>query len=136
MRLVGTMKRKLTTVTIIMTACLMVFSVFAEYPLKDNSEIIGVWKMEAESPALDGVKRKLEAEWEFKQDGTFIGRSKDFRASGALTSKLNYAVEDGKIIKQLRPGSSKNEACTVIEKEGMKMILKCRTLYFFLTKQQ
>ena len=117
--------------------CLMVTTVYAEYSLKSQSEIIGVWDVQAESPKLDGVKRALETEWEFKQDGTFIGKSKDFRAAqGVLTSQLKYSVENGKIRKQLRPGSSKYEECSVIEKEGADMILKCRNLYFFLTKKQ
>ena len=129
------MRRNLTSIIMIAVACLMVSTVYAEYLLKDNSEIVGVWDVVAEAPSLDGVKRELDSIWEFKKNGALISKSKDYRAgSGTLSSKLKYRVENGKVMKEIRPG--KYESCTVIEKEGTDMILKCRNLYFFLTKQQ
>lgn len=106
---------------------------YAEYPLADNSEIVGVWTVDAESPKLDGPKTSLEQRWEFKTDGVIVSTSTDPRASSSFPVNLKYWVEDGKIKKEIRPG--KTEMCTVVEKEGPKMTLYCRNLYFFLTKK-
>jgi hypothetical protein len=47
---------------------------------------------------------------------------------------IKYAIENGDIKKQTKPGQEKYESCSVVEKEGSKMILKCSFLYYFLTK--
>ncbi len=104
--------------------------VLAEYTLEDNSEIVGVWTVDAESPSLDSPKRSLNQEWEFKKNGAIVSTSTDPRAKASFPVTLKYWVEDGKIKKEIRPG--KTEMCTVVEKEGPGMTLYCRNLYFFL----
>jgi hypothetical protein len=111
------------------------FSVNAEVALKDNSEILGKWNLYAESPKLDGEKKNVTVEWDFKADGVLqttatdsVGRTKEMKIA------IKYAVENGEIKKQTVPGREKYESCKVVEKEGSKMILKCTYLYFFLTK--
>jgi hypothetical protein len=52
-----------------------------------------------------------------------------------LRATLNYSIEEGKLLKQAAPGRSKMETCVAIEKENNKMVLKCQTLYFFMTKK-
>ena len=112
-----------------------VFSANAEVALKDNSEILGKWNLYAESPKLDGEKKKVTVEWDFKADGVLqttatdsVGRTKEMKIA------IKYTVENGGIKKQTVPGRDKYESCKVVEKEGSKMILKCTYLYFFLTK--
>jgi hypothetical protein len=111
------------------------FSANAEVALKDNSEILGKWNLYAESPKLDGEKKNVTVEWDFKADGVLqttatdsVGRTKEMKIA------IKYAVENGEIKKQTVPGREKYESCKVVEKEGSKMILKCTYLYFFLTK--
>jgi hypothetical protein len=111
------------------------FSANAEIALKDNSEILGKWNLYAESPKLDGEKKNVTVEWDFKADGVLqttatdsVGRTKEMKIA------IKYAVENGEIKKQTVPGREKYESCKVVEKEGSKMILKCTYLYFFLTK--
>ncbi len=111
------------------------FSANAEVALKDNSEILGKWNLYAESPKLDGEKKKVTVEWDFKADGILqttatdsVGRTKEMKIA------IKYTVENGGIKKQTVPGREKYESCKVVEKEGSKMILKCTYLYFFLTK--
>ena len=111
------------------------FSANAEVALKDNSEILGKWNLYAESPKLDGEKKNVTVEWDFKADGVLqttatdsVGRTKEMKIA------IKYAVENGEIKKQTTPGREKYESCKVVEKEGSKMILKCTYLYFFLTK--
>ena len=45
----------------------------AEVALKDDSEILGKWKLYAESTKLDGEQKPVTIEWEFKDDE--IGRA-------------------------------------------------------------
>ena len=116
-----------------LTFCLTISIAHAEYTLEDNSEIVGLWTVNAESPKLDGPKIALDQAWEFKKNGIIISTSRDTRATESFPVTLKYWVEDGKIKKEIRPG--KTELCTVIEKEGSGMTLYCRNLYFFLTKK-
>jgi hypothetical protein len=118
-----------------LAAFIFAFSANAEVALKDNSEILGKWKLYAEAPKLDGEKKTVTVEWDFKADGVLqttatdsVGRTKEMKIA------IKYAVENGEIKKQTVPGREKYESCKVVEKEGSNMVLKCTYLYFFLTK--
>ena len=52
-----------------------------------------------------------------------------------LRAVLNYSLANGKIVKQAAPGRSKMETCSAAEKEGNKMVLKCQSVYYFMTKK-
>lgn len=111
------------------------FSAHAEVALKDNSEILGKWKLYAEATKLEGEQKPVTIEWDFKGNGVLkqtatdsVGRTKEMKID------IKYSVENGEIKKQTKPGKEKYESCKVIEKEGSKMILKCPFLYYFLTK--
>jgi hypothetical protein len=116
-------------------ALLVAFSVHADVALKDNSEILGKWNLTAEATKLDGEKKAVKVEWNFLADGTLqttatdsVGRTKEMKIA------IKYAVENGEIKKQTKPGQEKYESCKVVEKEGSEMILKCPFLFYFLTK--
>lgn len=118
-----------------LAALLLAFSANAEVALKDNSEILGKWKLYAEAAKLDGEQKAVTVEWDFRADGVLqttatdsVGRTKEMKIA------IKYSVENGDIKKQTTPGRDKYESCNVVEKEGSKMILKCTYLYFFLTK--
>lgn len=118
------------------TAIFFALSAQADVALKDNSEILGKWNLYAEAAKLEGEKKALTVEWDFKADGTLqttstdsVGRTSEFKVA------LKYSVDDGAIKKQSSPGREKYESCKVVEKDGAKMILKCKYLYFFLTKK-
>jgi hypothetical protein len=118
-----------------LAALFFAFSANAEVALKDNSEILGKWKLYAEALKLDGEQKAVTVEWDFKENGILtstatdsVGRTKEMKID------IKYAVENGEIKKQATPGREKYESCKVVEKEGSKMILKCPFLYFFLTK--
>ena len=121
---------------VMLPAVFFALTVHAEVQLKDNSEIVGKWTLNAEALKLDGEKKALKSEWEFKTDGVLtntatdsVGRTSEFQAS------LKYFVEDGVIKKQTTPGREKYETCTVIEKSASEMTLKCGNLYYFLSKK-
>lgn len=117
-------------------AVFLAFTANAEILLKDNSEILGKWNLYAESPKLDGEKKALSIEWDFKSDGMLNTKSIDtFGRTKTFEVALKYSVEDGAIKKQATPGREKYESCKVVEKSGSDMILKCTYLYFFLTKK-
>ena len=115
----------------------LAFSANAETALTE-ADIIGVWSIDAESNHLDGSGgKKLETTWTFNKDGTMIGESTDSQRNarvGKFRITVKYRIEDGKLIKQVSPGRSKEETCVAIEKETPKMTLKCRTNYFFMSK--
>lgn len=118
-----------------LAALFFAFSANAEVALKDNSEILGKWKLYAEAAKLDGEQKPVTIEWDFKSDGVLqqtatdsVGRTKEMKIA------IKYVIENGEIKKQAKPGQEKYESCKVIEKDGSKMILKCPFLYYFLTK--
>jgi hypothetical protein len=118
-----------------LVALFFAFSANAEVTLQSNSEILGKWKLYAEAMKLDGEKKAVTVEWEFKADGALlttatdsVGRTKEMKIA------IKYFVEDGEIKKQTKPGQEKYESCKVVDKDSSKMTLKCQFLYYFLTK--
>ena len=104
-----------------------------------QADLLGTWQIDKESLQNDGSKsRSLNSTWTFKNDGTIEGVSQESDAHARvdmLRATLNYSIEEGKLLKQAAPGRSKMETCVAIEKENNKMVLKCQTLYFFMTKK-
>ena len=118
-----------------LAALFFAFSANADVALKDNSEILGKWKLYAEATKLDGEQKPVTIEWEFKEDGVLKQTATDsVGRTGEMKIAIKYSVENGEIKKQTKPGQEKYESCKVVEKEGSKMILKCPFLYYFLTK--
>lgn len=118
-----------------LAALFFAFSAQAEVSLKDESDLLGNWKLYAEATKLDGEQKPVTIEWDFKENGVLkqtatdsVGRTKEMKID------IKYAVENGELKKQTKPGQEKYESCKVIEKDGSKMILKCPFLYYFLTK--
>lgn len=107
----------------------------AEVALKDESEILGKWKLTAEAAKLDGEKKSVIVEWDFQSGGILHTIATD---AGGRTNEmvidLKYSIENGDIKKQTSPGREKYEMCNVVEKDSASMVLKCTYLYFFLTK--
>lgn len=116
-------------------AIFFALSANADVILKDNSEILGKWKVTAEAAKLDGEKKNVIVEWDFQDGGILMTKATD---AGGRTKEMNipiqYKVEGGVIKKQVAPGREKFEDCKVVEKQGSEMILKCPFLFFFLTK--
>lgn len=120
---------------LLLAASFFILSANADIALKDNSEILGKWNLYAEAAKLDGEKKAVTVEWDFKENGVLqtkatdsIGRTKEMNIA------VKYSVADGEIKKQASPGREKYESCKVVEKNGSNMILKCTYLFFFLTK--
>lgn len=111
-------------------------AVHADVALKDSSEILGKWALTAESIKIDGEKKSVASSWEFKNDGTLISVATDsLGRTKEMTVAVKYAVEDGLIKKQVSPGRDKYESCTVVQREGSDIILRCTNLFLFLTKK-
>ncbi|WAK00349.1 hypothetical protein [Methylobacter sp. YRD-M1] len=117
---------------------LLSFAANADVPLT-QSDLLGTWQIDKESVDREGTKsRSINTTWTFKADGTLEGISQESDAHARidqLRAVLNYSVQDGKLVKQAAPGRSRMETCTAIEKENNKMILKCQSTYFFMTKK-
>ncbi len=117
---------------------LLSFSANADVPLT-QSDLLGTWQIDKESVDREGTKsRSINTTWTFKADGTLEGISQESDVHARidqLRAVLNYSVQDGKLVKQAAPGRSRMETCTAIEKENDKMVLKCQSTYFFMTKK-
>ncbi|MDD5216137.1 MAG: hypothetical protein PHQ03_11465 [Methylococcales bacterium] len=119
-----------------LAALLFSTTAYADVALKDSSEILGHWVVSAESLKLDGEKKLIKSSWDFKDDGTLTAISTDsLGRTKEMTVVVKYTVEDGLIKKQLSPGREKYESCSVIQREGSDMVLKCTNLFLFLTKK-
>jgi len=118
-----------------LAAIFFALSANADVVLKDESEILGKWKVTAEAAKLDGEKKKVIVQWEFLTGGVLQTISTDSNGrTNEMHIQIKYMVEDGVIKKQVSPGREKFENCKVVEKTGNDMILKCPFLYYFLTK--
>lgn len=119
-----------------LAAFLFASQAHADVMLKDNSEILGHWVVNAESLKIDGEKKLIKSAWNFKNDGTLTAVSTDsLGRTSEMTVVVKYSIEDGVIKKQLSPGREKYETCAVVQKEGTDMVLKCTNLFLFLTKK-
>ncbi len=125
------------TITTLLTlfAAFVAFNAAADVKLENNAKLLGKWRVTAEAPALDKDKKKLNVTWEFQKDGTLmtigedtVGRTKE------MDIPIKYSVADGVIKKQASPGRDKYEDCAVVEMSDKDMILKCKYLYFFLSR--
>lgn len=114
------------------------FAAAAEVNLT-QADVLGTWKIDKESASSDGSNaRTSNTTWTIKADGTLEGVTQDSDAHARLDSLravLNYSIQDGKLVKQAAPGRSKMETCEAIEKNGNQMVLKCQTVYYFMTKK-
>lgn len=125
------------TITTLLSLCLALAaaSAQAEIKLADNSKILGKWQVTHESLALDREKKPLHVTWDFQKDGTLMTTGEDARSGiGEMSIPIKYSVADGVIKKQATPGREKYEDCAVVEMEGNSMVLKCKFLYFFMTR--
>lgn len=117
---------------------LLSFSAAADVQLT-KPELLGTWQIDKESNSSDGSKaRSSNTTWTFKEDGTLEGVTQESDTHARLDSlraELNYSIENGKLVKQAAPGRSKMETCAAVEKEGNKMVLKCPSVYYFMTKK-
>lgn len=117
-------------------AIFFTLSAQADVALKDASEILGKWELNAEALKLDGEKKKVKSEWEFKPNGILQSTATDsLGRTNEMIVPVKFFVEDGLLKKQAAPGREKYESCIVIEKDNSKMVLKCTSLFFFLTKK-
>ncbi|MGR9086711.1 MAG: hypothetical protein ACU841_06515 [Gammaproteobacteria bacterium] len=111
-------------------------SAYADVMLKDESDILGKWKLYAEASKLDGEKKMVDIVWDFAPGGVLNTSANDTRGrTQEMKIAVGYRVEDGVIKKELAPGRGKYESCTVVEKTDADMTIKCTFQYFFLTKK-
>lgn len=114
------------------------FSALAEIPLT-QADLLGTWQIDKEATNKEGNQaRATNTTWTVKNDGTIEGVSQDSDAHARQASTkavLNYSIDNGKLVKQQAPGRSKMETCEAVEKNGNQMVLKCQTVYFFMSKK-
>lgn len=122
----------------VLALMLLSFSAAAEVKLT-QADLLGTWRIDKESANSDGSNaRSSNTTWNIKQDGTIEGLTHESDSHARvdnLRAVLNYSIQDGKLVKQAAPGRSKMETCEAIEKNGNQMVLKCQTVYFFMTKK-
>lgn len=114
------------------------FSATADVALS-TADILGSWQIDKESSHSDGTHgRTSDTVWTFRADGILEGLSNDgddHARIKQLRAELSYTVENGKVVKQAAPGRSKMETCVAVEKQNNTMVLKCPSVYYFMTKK-
>jgi hypothetical protein len=127
--------KKITTLLAALAVMLSISAYAQDIKLEDNSKILGKWKVNAEALGLDKEKKALHVSWDFQKNGTLLTTGEDsLGRTKEMDIAIKYSVENGVIKKQSSPGREKYEECAVVELSGKDMILKCRSLYFFLTR--
>lgn len=128
--------KTITTFVSLLVMLAVTASAQADISLADNSTILGKWKVNAESMGLDKEKKALNVTWEFQKNGTLMTIAEDtLGRTKEMDIAIKYSVENGVIKKQLSPGREKYEDCSVVEMVGNNMTLKCKGLYFFMTRK-
>jgi hypothetical protein len=120
----------------LLAAGVFAVSAFAAVPLKDNSEIVGVWLLESVALGLDKPRITENRTWEFRADGTIVTSGFNRHFGRDDTQTVKYEVADGKI-KAENPGRpGKTLDYVVHEKSGDTMILQggLEGFYFFKKK--
>jgi hypothetical protein len=106
--------------------------VLAEPVIKDQSEVVGTWLLEATAIRKGGEKTPEQAKWVFSEDGTLTTTS-FYKFSGlsgqAGTLTERFEIKDGALVGE-RSGTFK-----LIEKQGNEMILKGPFGYYFFKKE-
>jgi hypothetical protein len=99
--------------------------------LINNSEILGEWKLYAESADLHKEKTTVDKIWTFNDTG-ILGV---YHPNNNTSESLKYSIENGSITKQINPGREKYEVCHVVTLEENSMILDCKYLHYFFTQK-
>lgn len=109
-----------------------------------EKDILGNWTVNFEANDAKGASGSVGSSavsrtWTFKSDGVLTSTIKDnhpnARNQSKIAASLKYRIEDGKLIMQVAPGRSKEDVCSALEMEGADLLLKCRFLYYSLTKK-
>lgn len=111
------------------------FSANADTLSIEKSELLGKWNLYAESIKLDGEKKAITVEWDFRDDGVLMTKSTDsVGRTKEMVIPIKYSVENGVLKKQSTPGREKYDDCKAVEKDGANLVLNCSNLFFFLKK--
>lgn len=111
-------------------------SAWADVALKDNSEIVGKWLLEAVAPGLTKPKIEEQRIWEFRANGVAFTSGFNRHLKQDDTREFKYEIVGGKIVADDpgRPGKLLEYA--VYEKTGDRMILKGGIEGFYFFKKQ
>ncbi len=123
-------------ITLSLLAALFAGAAQADVKLEDNSKLLGKWRVNSESLGLDKERKKINVTWNFQNNGQIATISEDsLGRTSEMDISIKYSVENGVIKKQSVPGREKYEECSVVELQGNEMILKCKGIYLFMTRQ-
>ena len=112
--------------------------------IKDSSELIGKWKLNATARKIDGEQRLVDQSWEFLKDGTLISTASYESGIGTVYATkidefsvtVKYQIKDGKIVSEVPGRHGKTLTYQLIERNGNDMILRQGAGEFmFFTKQ-
>ena len=131
------MKTKIaSTLGVLLMSSAFSAGVWADVPLKDNTEIVGKWMLESVSAGINKPKIEEKRTWEFRADGVIVTSGYNRHLKQDDSREFKYAITDGKIKAEDpgRPGKTVDYA--VYEKSGDSLILKggIEGFYFFKKK--
>ena len=120
-----------------LSICLLPLHGYAEtIKLKDKSEIVGTWILEAVAPSIKKTRIKENRVWEFRDDGIIAITGYNRKMGANSSQNVQYQIKNGNILTPQvgRPG--KYLTYRVYEKSDTQMILKggIEGFYFFKRK--
>lgn len=128
--------RRISNFLLLLAACIIGTSVYAQVDIEDSSDIVGEWRLEMSAPNKDGSNgNKEEATWDFRSDGTVIiaGYNKFINQDTRFEKNYEVITGDNPVIKiQDNLGTTNYK---IVKKEGDEMILEGPYVYHFFKKQ-
>lgn len=118
--------------TILALASMLAISAVDATETVTQKDIIGTWKVWAESHGKGKEKKNVSNTWEFNAAGVLRAISKDIRTE-TLDYSTTYKVENGVLSKEKMGRPGKYDHCN-IDLKGAEMVLECGNMYYFLTK--
>ncbi len=130
------MKQNRLKIGVVLVFLLAAGNVLAAVEIKDKSEIVGTWVVEATAPSLKREKKPADQTWEFRADGTVTIVSRPRWANSDIKQTTTYTIENN-MIKIARPGRpGKFDRYKIHEKQGNEMVLKGGMEgYYFMVKK-
>jgi hypothetical protein len=106
---------------------------WADVFLKDNSEIVGTWRLESVAPGLEKPRIAENRTWEFKADGVIVTSGFNRHFGTEDRHEWKYEIVNGRIVSDNPGRPGKPIEYVVYEKTADSMTLKggIEGFYFF-----
>ncbi|MGI9211329.1 MAG: hypothetical protein ACR2HF_02555 [Methylococcaceae bacterium] len=111
-------------------------SAWSDVPIRDVSEIAGIWQLESVAASLTKPKIEENRTWEFKPEGVIVTSGFNRHFGSTDRHEWKFEIVDGKIVSENPGRPGKDLEYVIYEKTNDTMILKggLEGFYFFKKK--